>query len=325
MIVPQYWAEARIQSRTRKGQVTIRRFGWSDESQEAAEQHARQRADEAMVRAQHDRSLVRREPLTPYNGADGVPIREEIVLRQGDSVVTRNSYGARCLNTPDVLFADIDVSEEPSASVTLASAVTCSLIGVAIAWNAVHWATLALLAGGFFIVGMLASGIIYRWILHQGPGLEGRVIERINRFIDSHRDWNVRVYRTPAGLRVLALHRTFSPREPEVEEFFKAVKCDPIYALMCRNQNCFRARVSGKPWRMGMPLPVRPPGGVWPIAESKRSMREHWVDRYEHLASSFSACRFIDALGNGRVDARARAVQELHDRLCQADASLPLA
>jgi len=39
-----------------------------------------------------------------------VPIREEIVSRHGDTIITRNSYGARCLNTPNALFADITVS-----------------------------------------------------------------------------------------------------------------------------------------------------------------------------------------------------------------------
>jgi hypothetical protein len=39
----------------------------------------------------------------PYNGAAGVPIREEIVGRHGETVITRNSYGARCLNMPNVL------------------------------------------------------------------------------------------------------------------------------------------------------------------------------------------------------------------------------
>ena len=30
MIIPKYWAEARLQHRDRKRQITVRRFGWSD-------------------------------------------------------------------------------------------------------------------------------------------------------------------------------------------------------------------------------------------------------------------------------------------------------
>jgi hypothetical protein len=40
-----------------------------------------------------------------------LPIGEEIVSRHGDAVITRNSYGALGLNTPDTVFADVDVDE----------------------------------------------------------------------------------------------------------------------------------------------------------------------------------------------------------------------
>jgi len=36
MIVPQFWAEGRVRDRIAGHQVTIRRFGWSDVSQEDA-------------------------------------------------------------------------------------------------------------------------------------------------------------------------------------------------------------------------------------------------------------------------------------------------
>src|SRR5262245_45571689 len=99
MIVPQFWAEARIQQRVEKRQVTVRRFGWSDESQADAQINADARAREALARILAGESLPRRERKRPYNGAQGVPIREEIVDRHGDVVLTRNSYGALCLNT----------------------------------------------------------------------------------------------------------------------------------------------------------------------------------------------------------------------------------
>ncbi|HEY1066209.1 MAG TPA: hypothetical protein VGE52_08875, partial [Pirellulales bacterium] len=120
MIVPQYWAESRVQRRENRRQVTVRRFGWSDESQEAAQRHADQRAQEALNRIWHGEKLARRERKLAYNGAQGVPIREEILNRYGDAIVTRNAYGARCLNTPNVLFVDVDDASQPSATLTCA-------------------------------------------------------------------------------------------------------------------------------------------------------------------------------------------------------------
>jgi len=110
MIVPTYWAEARAQQARSRGQraITVRRLGWSDVSQAEAERHAAERAQAALVQIAAGEEAPRREARTAYNGASGVPIREEVLARQGDVVVTRNGYGAHCLNTPDVLFADID-------------------------------------------------------------------------------------------------------------------------------------------------------------------------------------------------------------------------
>src|SRR5258708_31387459 len=43
------------------------------------------------------------------------PIREEVLQRRDGTVMTRNSYGAHCLNTERVAIADIDLPEPPSA------------------------------------------------------------------------------------------------------------------------------------------------------------------------------------------------------------------
>jgi len=115
MIVPEYWAEAREQVRHKGRMVTVRRYGWSDDSVEAAQEHARLRTREALDAILSGATLPRRELRTNY-GTAGVPIREQIEARHGDVVITRNSYGALCLNTPDVLFADVDMAERPSGS-----------------------------------------------------------------------------------------------------------------------------------------------------------------------------------------------------------------
>ena len=47
MIVPEFWAEARIQQRIDERQITVRRFGWSDASQEEAQANAEVRVGEA--------------------------------------------------------------------------------------------------------------------------------------------------------------------------------------------------------------------------------------------------------------------------------------
>ncbi|EMI20719.1 transmembrane protein [Rhodopirellula maiorica SM1] len=79
MIVPEFWAESRIQKRDSNRQVTVRRFGWSDISPEEAQRHADDRVRDAFNRIDRGEKLPRREKKVRYNGADGLPIREEVI------------------------------------------------------------------------------------------------------------------------------------------------------------------------------------------------------------------------------------------------------
>lgn len=326
MIVPDYWAEARQQQRSGGRQVTVRRYGWSGVSQEEAQAHAEARAREACERIVAGEALLRREPKLSYNGAEGLPIREEVLARHGDTVVTRNLYGARCLNTPDVLFADIDFASAPGGR--LLSVVMGALVLAALA---VGFATHSFLYGLFLVIlGLLGSHAVAEWLqlllLRLSGGPETRARRRIDAFLRRQPDWHLRLYRTPAGLRLLAMHRGFDAREPAVADFFKALGVDPLYALMCHNQRCFRARVSPKPWRIGIGTHLRPRPGVWPIKPERLPERQSWVQDYEQRARTYASCRYVEALGRTVATCpQALAVQRLHDEWCQAQRELPLA
>jgi hypothetical protein len=325
MIVPRFWAESRLQQREKGKQVTVRRFGWSDASAADAQAHADARAGEAMSRVLAGEQLNRRDPKVPYNGAAGLPIREEIVARHGETIVTRNSYGARCLNTPDVLFVDIDF--EPRSTLRSGFAVFTVLVALAIA---IAWSSASKVTGVVLVVlAMLVAGVVnralHRIVLALRGGPERIARTRINRFLADHPDWSLRLYRTPAGLRVLVTHRPFAPDDPAVQACFAALDADPVYAAMCRNQQCFRARVSAKPWRIGVPGHMRPRPGVWPVAPERLPLRSAWIEAYERAAASFAACSFIESVGSGSVHAAVRPVQELHDQLCAATSGRPIA
>ena len=162
-----------------------------------------------------------------------------------------------------------------------------------------------------------------RWVtLSRACEILGVDESTLRRWADSGR---LRVYRTPAGLRVLATHRTFDPSDPEVNECFRALGVDPLYARMCYNQKCFRARVSPKPWRVGIDQRLRPRPGAWPVAPEWLPGRAEWVAAYEEAARGFAACRYIDSFGRGGVHPAVRAVMNLHDALARATSELPLA
>ena len=120
------------------------------------------------------------------------------------------------------------------------------------------------------------------------------------------------------------MHKTFSPDDPEVAQFFEALGTDRVYVRMCQNQKCFRARVSPKPWRIGIPDHMRPRPGVWPVAPERMEMRTRWVEKYEKAAGGFASCRFVAALGSRATSPQTKAVQELHDQLSRAQSELPM-
>lgn len=325
MIVPQYWAEGRAEHRDSARQVTVRRFGWSDDSQADAQMSADVRAIDALQRVLTGEDLPRREPRVPYNGASGVPIREEIVSRHGDTVVTRNSYGARCLNSPDVLFVDIDFPEPPGPGGAFGVHLLFLLAAAGLGWLTSSWVVGGVLAVVGFVGGRVAAKAMARRARHLAGEAERTVRARIDTFLATRPAWNLRLYRTPAGLRALALHQTFDPADPEVAACFTALGADPVYAKMCLNQRCFRARVSAKPWRIGIDQHLRPRPGVWPVAPDRMKERNDWVRDYEAAAKAFAACTLLEGVGSGTVHPAALKVQDLHDDLCRATSGLPAA
>jgi hypothetical protein len=315
MIIPEYWAEARVQYRGPKKQVTVRRFGWSNESQAAAQSHADERCNAALQLAIQDAAVPRREQKIPYNGGDGLPIREEVIQREERFVITRNSYGALCINSPDVLFADVDF-------------VTPWKLGclLNIAWQLAALATLNFTPS--YVAAMIAGVVahsLYQSRINKPEHVLKLALSRVYKFSANFPDWALRIYRTPAGIRILVTHRTFNPREAQVETFFDSIRVDPIYERMCRNQECFRARLTAKPWRIGINAHMRPRPGVWPVHPDRLAIRTAWIENYEAVAAKFAACEFIESLGPHVIQAEVQDVLETHDRLSQANSRLPIA
>lgn len=325
MIVPQFWAEARYQQRVGKRQITVRRFGWSDQDLVQAQQHADERARAAMARIQAGEALQKREPKLPYNGADGLPIREEIVSRSGDTIITRNAYGALCLNSENVLFADVDFENSVPgrwpAVVNFVGVMLAILIGV----SQRSWLLGLALGFAVLLLSFPLAQWLYRFWLARTGGAERRARQRIHAFSAANPSWHLRLYRTPLGFRVLAMHRTFDPTEADVTRCFEALNTDVLYRQMCRNQRCFRARVSPKPWRIGISAHLRPRPGVWPVAPERLPDRQRWVEHYQARAQEFAACRFVEQLGSQSVHPDTLAVQRLHDELSRATSNLAIA
>lgn len=151
---------------------------------------------------------------------------------------------------------------------------------------------------------------------------EPQVPERLTTFLATRPQWRVRVYRTRSGWRYLVVHDLFDPSDARSRTVLEELGCDPRYVQLTRVQECFRARLTPKPWRCRMALPP----GRHPREDSAVQERfEKWEVRYRAACEPFATCRFVAEVGSGRTTRDVAGVVELHDRETRAGSKLPLA
>lgn len=317
MIVPKYWSESKAKTIANNRSFTIRRFGWSDVSEEDAKAHADQRLKEALSLLDKTGNVRKTDHKVSYNGGEGIPIREEVVSTHGDIVISRNSYGALCINTPDVMFADIDLDDRPPSYIGV---IIFLVFAAASGFAALQLKSWIVLAVGIF-AWMMLSGMISRMIneriIDRKGGLESEALERFRQVSDENPHLHMRIYKTPMGFRILFMEDTHNPSGESTLELLKSLNSDKLYIQMCRNQQCFRARVSPKPWRIGVDR-LRPRPGVWPIKSEHLKERSSWIKNYDEKSKAYSACSFVTKLGSDVINPKAENVRKLHDDMCRA-------
>ena len=371
MIVPRYWSEAKKTTRIARRQITLRRAGWSDNSEEEARQHAEQRLSAALEALSNTGSVRKKDRKVAYNGAEGLPIREEVISKDDDLVISRNSYGALCLNTPDVFFADIDFQSDDGKcssaspkrlgrgqlvlallgagafSFGLSPAIPLPLLSLAFLLS------LAIVVGVWFAANRRSEKRLaddgtqgsqqsedlaqrqldsylqaYRSCAGYSAGYaedEQQFLLNIEEFSQCYPELHLRIYRTPMGYRVLCMNELFDPTSERTLQLLQELESDSLYVQMCRNQRCFRARISPKPWRINIDR-LRPRPGVWPVKPEHVEQRQAWVSEYDDKAPAYASCHFVCQLGVSEIDPKADKVRRLHDDYCQAlNTELPLA
>lgn len=147
---------------------------------------------------------------------------------------------------------------------------------------------------------------------------------RARQWAERHPGWAFRVYRTAAGLRLMATHAPVGSDDPVVaRDLFPGLQADALYAQLCRTQRCFRARLTPKPWRIGL-------GGPhfrWPWQDdSARRRYEDWRGRYLEVALGFATCELVEEIGPAKaVHAELAPLLALHDCATRVGSGLPLA
>jgi hypothetical protein len=219
------------------------------------------------------------------------PLREPVVREFTDSAgarvaaITRNGYGSLVLNSTQLMFVDVDLPEAQTR-----------------------------------------DGFLDR-LRGRPPGsrrlqAEAGVLDRAGAWLEAHPGWGWRSYRTRAGLRLVAAHAILDPSGAVTEAVFATMGADPLYRLLCRSQCCFRARLTPKHWRCGVPdRPAR-----WPFEDAAAEARfQEWEARYRAACEGHATCDLIQVSGGPEIDPALRPLIELHDQLAGVGSGLPLA
>jgi hypothetical protein len=217
------------------------------------------------------------------------PLREPVLQEIQDpsgataAVVTRNSYGCLVLNTARAMFVDIDLPEQKPAGL------------------------FARIFGGSGSAKQLTPEA---------------AIAKVEIWTRANPGWGWRIYRTRAGLRLLATHDLMNPDSEATDAVFEALDSDPLYRRLCKAQKCFRARLTPKPWRCGVHL--KPPR--WPFENDKlEKWSQKWEAQYNSFAAGWATCQFVRAIGNPEVHPEIAPLVKLHDEKTRVLAQLKLA
>lgn len=287
MKIPHHWARATAEDDSGRRMLSITCWRSSDASLEEARKAARSAAARALAQ------LLRGAALNRYAYGE-LPLREEVLKRivddQGELVLalTRNHYGAVILNTARVAFIDLDFP----------------------------------VTTGLRPLMRLFARLLGRPVPDADAQHEAELRQRLESFVADHLDHGFRIYRTLAGLRAIATHDFFEPTSPATLEMLETLGSDPLYVRLCKAQECFRARLTPKPWRCGcFRSPVR-----WPREDATTQAEfEKWDAQYAAAQNKYATCRLVGTLGAKDVRPEIGQVVQIHDRMTRCEEPLSLA
>lgn len=223
-----------------------------------------------------------------------VPLREEVVNQvcddQGNRIaaVTRNSYGSLVLNAERVMFVDIDFPEVTTGEATR-----------------------------YFFARLFGRARTSPTAQREQEARTG-----VERFVAQRPQWGLRLYRTFAGLRGIVTHDVFTPMNQDALNTLREMGSDPLYIRLCKAQECFRARLTPKPWRCGHGSNTV----GYPLEDDAAAQRfENWKAKYDASLQNYATCHFLGQMGVEELHPEVKRIVELHDFVTKCNEPLALA
>lgn len=161
-----------------------------------------------------------------------------------------------------------------------------------------------------------------RTLFGKAPNPEEQVLQSVEQWVRAHPEWGLRIYRTFGGLRCLITNEVFDPTDASAIALLQSLKCDPLYVALCRQQECFRARLTPKPWRCDAAMP--PSRYPW-ISQAAESAYRQWENKYQQAITSYTVCKLLKQVGRPEVHPDVAIILAMHDKVSCASGNLRLA
>lgn len=128
---------------------------------------------------------------------------------------------------------------------------------------------------------------------------------------------NYRIYETHSGIRLIISGKPLQPSSAESKALLKAFNSDWLYQILCVKQDCYRARLTPKPYR----IKCKAHRVTFPRDQEQQSLLEQWVKSYEQHSAKFGVCKFVKQIG----DEIPNKIIKFHDAETRAYKSIKLA
>ncbi len=291
-------------------------------------------------------------------------------------IVTRNNYGAQVANVDNIAIIDVDNDDllrhiypddythhgfmpaflvnqsNPASKIKIwLFVVVFIIIASVIAWLGLSW--LWLLAVMFGVTAYLWQQASVKdkaraqKYTDDAASLLPYMTDLIKNRITNHPNESFRLYQTPAGFRIIATHDVVLPSDRLVAEWFAYFHADTNYVRLCQVQQCFRARLTAKPWRLSevennklaKDIPAK---DFWfgsdntdvdnsiEQRQDELKARKQWIVDYDRFTQGYRACHYVESFAGREASHQLQSVAikalvDWHDRACRVDKALPMA
>ncbi len=133
-----------------------------------------------------------------------------------------------------------------------------------------------------------------------------KFLQRLKRYPELGKDF--RIYETTKGIRVIG-KQYLEPTEKNNQRLLQKLNVDWLYTILSQKQNCYRARITPKPYRLRIPtIKIRSP------LVCQTNAYQQWTKLYQNASERYSVVKLVQIVGN---DFSHEPIIQLHDQHCR--------